>query len=176
MRLDPACADARRLSLGYQRAEILLTRGAPSSRLTAAVVEERDQAECMHLIACEKCKLFVRTCAKCQRDLAIRGHTRTCPKRDRKWRLVFGGEESPPLAHLAPTKIAAPVPKKKPTKSAWDVLGVPRGASRADVRRAYRERALAFHPDRVAHLAPEFRSLAEKRMREINAAYSLLSA
>lgn len=181
MRLDPACPEARELVQSFQRAEKLLSQGATASRLAHAVTEERDQAECLHLVKCERCKLFVRTCAKCKRDLALRGHTRTCPNRDRKWRILFGGEESPPLQHLAP----APAPRRveaprkrtvKPTKSAWAILGLPRGASRADVRRAYRERALAFHPDRVAHLAPEFRALAEKRMKEINAAYAVLSA
>jgi curved DNA-binding protein CbpA len=31
-----------------------------------------------------------------------------------------------------------------------------------------------YHPDKVAGLAPEFQVLAEKRMKEINAAYELL--
>jgi DnaJ-domain-containing protein 1 len=34
--------------------------------------------------------------------------------------------------------------------------------------------AQMYHPDKVASLAPEFQALAEQRMKEINAAYSLL--
>ena len=35
--------------------------------------------------------------------------------------------------------------------------------------------AQLYHPDKVANLAPEFRDLAEQRMKEINAAYRELS-
>jgi len=36
---------------------------------------------------------------------------------------------------------------------------------------AYRYLASQNHPDKVAHLAPEFRELAERKMRELNSAY-----
>ncbi|MBK8049301.1 MAG: DnaJ domain-containing protein [Anaerolineales bacterium] len=34
--------------------------------------------------------------------------------------------------------------------------------------------AKQYHPDRVTHLGPEFQSLAEEKMKEINAAYQAL--
>jgi preprotein translocase subunit Sec63 len=34
--------------------------------------------------------------------------------------------------------------------------------------------AQMYHPDKVAGLAPEFRELAERRMKEINTAYAKL--
>jgi len=34
--------------------------------------------------------------------------------------------------------------------------------------------AQQYHPDKVATLAPEFRELAERRMKEINTAYDEL--
>jgi hypothetical protein len=44
-------------------------------------------------------------------------------------------------------------------------------ASAADLSRRYRELAAQNHPDKVASLAPEFRILAEEKMKEINAHY-----
>jgi len=56
-----------------------------------------------------------------------------------------------------------------------DVLGIPTDADEEEVRRAYRRKAAQYHPDKVSHLGPEFRDLAEARMREINAAYRTLT-
>jgi DnaJ-class molecular chaperone len=50
-------------------------------------------------------------------------------------------------------------------------LGVARDASAEEVRAAYRHLTQQYHPDKVAHLAPEFQELAERRMRGINSAY-----
>jgi hypothetical protein len=43
-----------------------------------------------------------------------------------------------------------------------------------DIRRTYRQLAIQVHPDKVAHLAPEFRALAEQRMKDLNAAYNAI--
>ena len=51
----------------------------------------------------------------------------------------------------------------------FDVLGISRGASAQDVRRAYRELARRWHPDRFAE-GPE-RLWAESKMIKINLAY-----
>jgi curved DNA-binding protein CbpA len=51
----------------------------------------------------------------------------------------------------------------------FDVLGIARGASVVDVRRAYRELARRWHPDRFAD-GPE-RLWAESKMININLAY-----
>jgi hypothetical protein len=60
----------------------------------------------------------------------------------------------------------------KPT--AYDVLGVSPSATAAEIHAAYRQMAQQYHPDRVAALGPEFRELAERRMKEINLAYDQL--
>jgi hypothetical protein len=59
-------------------------------------------------------------------------------------------------------------------KSPYDVLGVAPGASLSDITAAYYEQARKNHPDKVANLDPEFRELAERRMKAINAAYQEL--
>jgi len=54
------------------------------------------------------------------------------------------------------------------------ILGVPEGASQAEIKAAYQRLSLENHPDRVAHMGPEIRELAARRTREINAAYQAL--
>lgn len=62
-------------------------------------------------------------------------------------------------------------PKGPSAKTPYEVLGVSPGASDEELTSAYRRMAKQYHPDRVADLGPEFRQLAEERMKEINAAY-----
>ena len=59
-------------------------------------------------------------------------------------------------------------------KSPYDILGITSGASQEEITVAYRQMAKQYHPDRVAHLGPEFQELAEVRMKEINQAYQEL--
>ena len=58
---------------------------------------------------------------------------------------------------------------------AFAVLGIGTSATADDVSQAYHKMAQMYHPDKVAGLAPEFQALAEQRMREINAAYAILT-
>lgn len=67
----------------------------------------------------------------------------------------------------------APSPKPNTTglATAFSLLGLKTGASLEDASAAYKSLAAQTHPDKVAHMAPEFRDLAERKMRELNAAY-----
>jgi len=56
----------------------------------------------------------------------------------------------------------------------YDVLGVSRGASQDEIRRAYRKLVVKYHPDKVDHLGDEFKVLAEKKFKEIQEAYQVL--
>lgn len=60
------------------------------------------------------------------------------------------------------------------SRSAWEILGIKPEASPEEIRIAYHHAAQMYHPDKVAGLALEFRELAERRMKEINAAYQEL--
>jgi hypothetical protein len=60
--------------------------------------------------------------------------------------------------------------------AAFAALGLQPGAFFDDVTAAYRKLAAQNHPDKVAHMAPEFRELAERKMRELNAAYDQIRA
>jgi DnaJ like chaperone protein len=59
----------------------------------------------------------------------------------------------------------------------WDpykILEIQRGASQEDIKRAYRQLAGKYHPDKVEHLGDEFKVLAEQRFKEVQQAYQEL--
>jgi hypothetical protein len=58
--------------------------------------------------------------------------------------------------------------------SAYATLGVSKGASMEEISAAYKKLARAHHPDKVAMLEPEEREVSERRMKEVNAAYTEL--
>jgi preprotein translocase subunit Sec63 len=50
-------------------------------------------------------------------------------------------------------------------------LGVTRDATDAEIDLAYRRLMSQYHPDKVIDAAPDLRAAAEKKARQINAAY-----
>jgi hypothetical protein len=80
-------------------------------------------------------------------------------------------EAESPFAGQPPPPAAPPAP---PTADPWFVLGIHKGAAFDEVKKAYRALVTQYHPDKVAHLAPEFKRLAEDRTRELNIAYTML--
>lgn len=75
-----------------------------------------------------------------------------------------GGGRRPPRASEHPV-----------ADSAREVLGVGSDASKSEIVAAYRKLVRMYHPDRVEGLGPEFKELAERRTKEINAAYAELT-
>lgn len=57
----------------------------------------------------------------------------------------------------------------------WEVLGVSRGATEEEIKKAYRELAKKYHPDRYVNSPEHMKSLAAEKMRDINEAYDILS-
>ncbi|MGH7376159.1 MAG: DnaJ domain-containing protein [Candidatus Methylomirabilales bacterium] len=57
----------------------------------------------------------------------------------------------------------------------YAVLGLEPGASREEVKVAYRRLVAQYHPDKVTHLGKEFQDLAHRRLLQIQRAYQHLS-
>lgn len=53
----------------------------------------------------------------------------------------------------------------------YAVLGLEKDANMDEIKKAYRKLSMKYHPDKVRHLGEEFRTIAEQKMKEINAAY-----
>ena len=56
----------------------------------------------------------------------------------------------------------------------YAVLGLQPGAGMNEIKKAYRQLSMQYHPDKVSHLGEEFRKVAEEKMKEINVAYNHL--
>jgi len=77
-------------------------------------------------------------------------------------------EATPPRGTRVPPRESPPeAPPEPEAKDPWAVLGISRDTPLDDARRAFRALVTRYHPDKVAHLAPEFHELAERRTREI---------
>ncbi len=56
----------------------------------------------------------------------------------------------------------------------YRVLEISPSATDQEVKKAYRNMALRFHPDKVAHLGPEFQKSAHVKFSKVNEAYNLI--
>ena len=57
----------------------------------------------------------------------------------------------------------------------YEVLGLSSGASKDEIRSAYRGLVAKYHPDKVAHLGHEFETIAREKALAINKAFEMLN-
>lgn len=57
------------------------------------------------------------------------------------------------------------------TDSAYKVLEVDRSATDEEVKKAYRQMAVKYHPDKVAHLGADFQKAANEKFKKVAEAY-----
>ncbi len=53
----------------------------------------------------------------------------------------------------------------------YEVLGIHRGASEKEIKKAYHKALAEYHPDKVEHLGEALKKLAAEKTRGINQAY-----
>jgi DnaJ domain len=77
----------------------------------------------------------------------------------------------PPAPPVPPAPSAQPVQKKR---TYYEILGVSRNASEDDIKKAVREKTLAFHPNKHMSKSPEDRTKVTEEMKFINEAGTIL--
>lgn len=92
------------------------------------------------------------------------------------------GSGAPPPRGDAPPPRSDPPPRTDPPPrnegripTHYEILEIPRTATQEEIRSAFKRLSMLYHPDKVHHLAPEFREMAGERFKKINEAHSVLS-
>lgn len=65
--------------------------------------------------------------------------------------------------------------KKSKKKDYYKILGIDKNASTDDIKKAYRKRAMVYHPDRHANASEGEKKEQEKKFKEVGEAYGILS-
>ena len=60
-------------------------------------------------------------------------------------------------------------------KDLYQILGVDRGASEDEIKKAFRKLSVKYHPDKWANKSEKEQKEAEEKFKEVNAAYQILS-
>ncbi|MES2947163.1 MAG: DnaJ domain-containing protein [Pseudomonadota bacterium] len=81
--------------------------------------------------------------------------------------------EAKPTTEVMPDDTGASAAEAAPATPPWhEVLNVSASASLDEIRAAYKLHISQYHPDKVATLGDELRALAERKTKEIGAAYA----
>ena len=59
-------------------------------------------------------------------------------------------------------------------ESYYQILGISENAREVEIKKAYRRLAGLYHPDKVEHLGPRLKQLADEELRKLNEAKSVL--
>jgi DnaJ like chaperone protein len=87
---------------------------------------------------------------------------------------LTGGERRPPDSEPgAETEHERSAPEEPAARDLpwYEVLGVGVFATREEVAAAYKRKISEYHPDKVAQMGDEIREVAERKSKQINAAY-----
>jgi len=65
-------------------------------------------------------------------------------------------------------------PEEEAESDPYETLGIQPGASKGEIKAAYKKLAAQYHPDKVQHLGKEFQELAHNKFVAIQKAYDAL--
>lgn len=75
-----------------------------------------------------------------------------------------------------PTRASFDSQKEGPLgKNPYEILGVDKGTSQKEIKKAYHKALASYHPDKVEHLGEDLQLLAKQRTLEIMEAYQRIS-
>jgi len=114
----------------------------------------------------------IKSMSSSQQDSGGRTHAESCPPD-----IEITDADFPPHARLQIDEndlppLPEPLAQSRREREFARILGLSGRVTRDDVRRAYRELASQYHPDKVQHLGPKLRKVADNEMRTINDAYA----
>jgi len=89
------------------------------------------------------------------------------------WRDLRGRAQKQ-FTFRGPYQRAAGPTERDAVKDPYTILGIGKGATEEEIKKAYRKLANKYHPDKVNHLGEEYQKLSEKRFIEIQEAYRIL--
>jgi len=161
--------------LGNYRAKLYFNRACVYANLRQHEKVIKDCTEAIKLDG-EYIKAILRRAGS---YLIIGGETE-CNKALQDYELVYdlaekGGNEEQMRDMKKKIQEAQVQLKRSKQKDFYKILGVPRDASDAEVKKGYRKLALKWHPDRHSSSTEEEKAEAEKVFRDINLAYEVLS-
>jgi DnaJ like chaperone protein len=62
----------------------------------------------------------------------------------------------------------------KDVNEAYSILGVSKEATNEEIKKAYKKKAIEFHPDKVAYLGEDVQESAKNKFQKINEAYEII--
>lgn len=65
--------------------------------------------------------------------------------------------------------------KKSKRKNYYKILGIEKGADEAEIKKAYKRKAIEWHPDKHSTKSEEEVKYAEATFKDIGEAYAILS-
>jgi hypothetical protein len=97
-------------------------------------------------------------------------------RREERARSRANGEEPKRTRKRKPKNVKEPSDEPPADDCPYQVLDVAENADLKQIKKAYRQKIQAYHPDKVAGLGIELQKLAETMTKKINNAYEMLKA